>query len=38
LSLPASVLAAFAAVPASEWLAAGLALGYLGLAIRQNPW
>jgi nicotinamide mononucleotide transporter len=38
LSLPDSVLAAFAAVPASEWLAAGLALGYLGLAIRQNPW
>jgi nicotinamide mononucleotide transporter len=33
-----SLLAAFAAVPAIEWVAAGLALGYLLLAIRQSPW
>ena len=32
------VLRAFAAVPALEWVAAGLALGYLGFAIRQNAW
>ena len=32
------VLGAFAAVPAIEWVAAGLALGYLGFAIRQNAW
>jgi len=33
-----TVLAAFAAVPAIEWVAAALALGYLLLAIRQSPW
>jgi nicotinamide mononucleotide transporter len=33
-----TVLAAFAAVPAIEWIAAALALGYLLLAIRQSPW
>jgi len=38
LSLLDSVLAAFAAVPAIEWVAAGLALGYLGFAIRQSAW
>ncbi|MBK7904750.1 MAG: nicotinamide mononucleotide transporter [Proteobacteria bacterium] len=32
------VLGAFAAVPAIEWGAAGLALGYLGFAIRQSAW
>ena len=32
------VLRAFAAVPAIEWVAAGLALGYLGFAIRQSAW
>jgi nicotinamide mononucleotide transporter len=38
LTLLESVLAAFAAVPAIEWVAAGLALGYLGFAIRQSAW
>jgi nicotinamide mononucleotide transporter len=38
LNLLDSLLAAFAAVPAIEWVAAGLALGYLLLAIRQSPW
>ena len=37
-SLLDALLAAFAAVPAIEWAAAALALGYLLLAIRQNPW
>lgn len=32
------LLGAFAAVPAIEWMAAGLALGYLGFAIRQSAW
>ena len=32
------MLGAFAAVPAIEWAAAGLALGYLGFAIRQSAW
>jgi nicotinamide mononucleotide transporter len=32
------MLAAIAAVPPVEWAAAGLALAYLVLAIRQNPW
>jgi nicotinamide mononucleotide transporter len=32
------VFGAFAAVPAIEWVAAGLALGYLGFAIRQSAW
>ena len=32
------MLAALAAVPPVEWIAAGLALAYLLLAIRQNPW
>ncbi len=38
MTLFASVLAAFAAVPVIEWVAAGLALGYLGFAIRQSAW
>ena len=38
MTLLQSLLAAFAAVPAIEWVAAGLALGYLGLAIRQSAW
>jgi nicotinamide mononucleotide transporter len=38
LTLLESVLAAFAAVPAIEWVAAGLALGYLVFAIRQSAW
>jgi nicotinamide mononucleotide transporter len=38
LTLFDSVLAAFAAVPVIEWVAAGLALGYLGFAIRQSEW
>jgi len=38
LTLLESVLAAFAAVPAIEWVAAGLALAYLGFAIRQSAW
>jgi nicotinamide mononucleotide transporter len=38
LTLLNSVLGAFAAVPAIEWVAAGLALGYLGFAIRQSAW
>jgi nicotinamide mononucleotide transporter len=38
LTLLDPVLAAFAAVPAIEWVAAGLALGYLGFAIRQSAW
>jgi nicotinamide mononucleotide transporter len=32
------MLAAIAAVPPVEWAAAGLALAYLLLAIRQSPW
>jgi nicotinamide mononucleotide transporter len=31
-------MAALAALPAVEWVAAALALGYLLLAIRQSPW
>jgi nicotinamide mononucleotide transporter len=31
-------VAALAALPAVEWVAAALALGYLLLAIRQSPW
>jgi nicotinamide mononucleotide transporter len=38
LSVAGAVLAAFAAVPPVEWVAAGLALAYLLLAIRQNSW
>jgi nicotinamide mononucleotide transporter len=38
LTLLDSVLGAFAAVPSIEWVAAGLALGYLGFAIRQSAW
>jgi len=38
LTLLESVLGAFATVPAIEWVAAGLALGYLGFAIRQSAW
>jgi nicotinamide mononucleotide transporter len=38
VSLATQVVDAFAAVPAIEWVAAGLALGYLGLAIRQSAW
>jgi nicotinamide mononucleotide transporter len=33
-----ALLAALAAVPPVEWVAAGLALAYLLLAIHQNPW
>jgi nicotinamide mononucleotide transporter len=38
LSVAGAMLDAFAAVPPVEWVAAGLALAYLLLAIRQNPW
>jgi nicotinamide mononucleotide transporter len=38
LSTVATLLDAFAAVTALEWCAAGLALGYLLLAIRQSAW
>jgi nicotinamide mononucleotide transporter len=38
LTLFEPVLRVFAAVPAIEWVAAGLALGYLGFAIRQSAW
>ncbi|MGB7905481.1 MAG: nicotinamide riboside transporter PnuC [Steroidobacteraceae bacterium] len=38
MTLLDSVPGAFAAVPAIEWVAAGLALGYLGFAIRQSAW
>ena len=31
-------IAALATLPAIEWVAAALALGYLLLAIRQSPW
>ena len=32
------LLQSFAAMPAVEWVAVALALGYLLLAVRQNPW
>jgi nicotinamide mononucleotide transporter len=38
LSLAQHIVAAFAAVTPIEWVAAGLALGYLLLAIRQSAW
>ncbi len=38
MTLAAQVIEAFAAVPLIEWVAAVLALGYLGLAIRQSAW
>jgi nicotinamide mononucleotide transporter len=38
LNVAHDILAAFAAVTPIEWVAAGLALGYLLLAIRQSAW
>jgi nicotinamide mononucleotide transporter len=38
LSSLQALYAGFLAVPAVEWVAVGLALAYLVLAIRQNPW
>jgi nicotinamide mononucleotide transporter len=38
LTLVDRLVAAFAAVTATEWVAAALALGYLLLAIRQSAW
>jgi len=38
VTLVEGLLASFAAIPAAEWLAVVLALGYLLLAVRQNPW
>ena len=38
MTLVEHLLASFAAIPAAEWLAVALALGYLLLAVRQNPW
>lgn len=38
MNLLEHLLAAFAAVTATEWVAAALALGYLLLAIRQSAW
>ena len=32
------LLQSFAAMPALEWVAVALALAYLLLAVRQNPW
>ncbi len=37
-SLLDQLLAGFGAIPAAEWAAVALALGYLLLAVRQNPW
>jgi nicotinamide mononucleotide transporter len=37
-SVVASLLQSFAAMPAVEWVAVAMALGYLLLAVRQNPW
>lgn len=34
----AGVIASFATIPAAEWVAVVLALAYLLLAVRQNPW
>lgn len=36
--MPAALVAALSAVTPAEWLAVALAVGYLLLAIRQNPW
>jgi nicotinamide mononucleotide transporter len=33
-----SLLQSLAAIPPAEWAAVALALGYLLLAVRQNPW
>jgi nicotinamide mononucleotide transporter len=33
-----AVVAALAAIPPAEWVAVALALAYLLLAVRQNPW
>ena len=33
-----AAVAALAAIPPAEWVAVGLALAYLLLAVRQNPW
>jgi nicotinamide mononucleotide transporter len=38
LVLMSGLLESFAAMPALEWVAVALALGYLLLAVRQNPW
>jgi len=38
LSRVEQAIAALATLPAIEWVAAALALGYLLLAIRQSPW
>ena len=38
MSIAQNIVAAFAAVKPIEWVAAGLALGYLLLAIRQSAW
>jgi nicotinamide mononucleotide transporter len=38
LDLMSGLLESFAAMPALEWVAVLLALGYLLLAVRQNPW
>lgn len=38
MSITQQLIDAFAAVPAIEWVAAVLALGYLGFAIRQSAW
>jgi nicotinamide mononucleotide transporter len=32
------LIASFKAIPATEWVAVVLALAYLLLAVRQNPW
>lgn len=36
--MPEAVVAALAAVTPTEWVAVALAIAYLLLAIRQNPW
>jgi nicotinamide mononucleotide transporter len=38
LDLMSGLLESFAAMPALEWVAVVLALAYLLLAVRQNPW
>lgn len=38
LELMSTLLESFAAIPALEWIAVTLALAYLLLAVRQNPW
>ena len=36
--MPEGLVASFRAIPAAEWAAVILALAYLLLAVRQNPW